>query len=250
MVLRKITIVLFAILFIPVSAFCLDYGIGVKGGVGFSFFRGDDYQALLDFGTTAVEPYGTYFRTRFMLSYSAGVFAELGLLDFFSIQPEAIFTFGGGAYGYPENYSLYDYKEYLKMTYVELPALVKIRYARRIKPRYARKRGSFEWIRCSIYAGPGIAFLLGDGKAMSKVDGEEYMSAELPSNYFKDSYYFLIFGAGVDIGRGNSRTYTTVDLRYHMGWSSIMHPDMDAEDFQANNIQLLIGFAIGSGPGK
>jgi hypothetical protein len=127
---------------------------------------------------------------------------------------------------------------------------VKIRYVRRTRPRYARKGGSFDWKRFSVYAGPGIAVLLGDGKVRSDVDGEEYSSAELPPNYFKDTYYFVIFGAGVDVGRSGARRYATVDLRYHMGLSTILHPDMDADDFQANNIQLLIGLAFGNGPEK
>jgi hypothetical protein len=240
MILRK-SIILCTILFcMPVSAFCMDFAIGVKGGIGFPFFSGTDYQDFLDFATTAVEEYGTYYRTRFMLSYSLGAFVEIGIFNFLSIQPEAIFSWGGGAYGYPENYYLYDYKEYIRTTYLELPVLLKI--------RMTRNAGTTHWRRYTLFAGPGIALKLSDGKVKGKVDGEDYMSDELPHDYLTDRYYFLLFGIGLDFSRGSQRTFTTVELRYNMGWDSIIHTDLGLDDFKENNIQLLLGFAFGTGP--
>jgi len=46
-----------------------------------------------------------------MLSYSLGVSAEIGFFKFLSLQPEAHISWGGGAYGHPENNYLYDYTE-------------------------------------------------------------------------------------------------------------------------------------------
>ena len=111
MMLRKGIVLCTVLLCIPASSFCMDFAVVVRGGIGFPFFSGSDYQDLLDFGTSAVEEYGTYYRTRFMLSYSLGVSAEIGFFEFLSIQPEAHISWGGGAYGYPENNYLYDYTE-------------------------------------------------------------------------------------------------------------------------------------------
>lgn len=216
----------------------MDFAIGVKGGIGYGFFRGADYQELLDLGTSAVEPF-SYFRTNFMLSYSGGVYAELGLFNFLSIQPEAIITNAGGAYGFPENAEYYKYKEFIKMTYAELPVLLRI--------RFTRSSGSFDWRRYCFYGGPGIAFLLGDGK-LKAVSGGEEVSQKLPPGNLADSYYFAVVGAGIDMGSFSSNTFTSIEIRYHMGLSSIMHPDMNSDDFMENNIQLLLGFAFGSIP--
>jgi hypothetical protein len=221
-------------------AFCLDYGIGMKLGVGFPFFSGNDYQDLLDFLTVfnGVDAFGTSYRTRFKLGFSVGVFVTLGLVDFFAIQPEAIITFGGGAFGFPENEFLYSVKEHLNSRYVELPVLAKL--------RFGGKEGISDSLRYSLFAGPGIAFKIADGKDKLKIDDETVLDIDLPENFFADNYYFLVFGLGLNGLSRSNKTYTTFEIRYHMGLNSVLDESNNLDDFKENNIQVLIGFGYGS----
>ena len=220
----------------------MDFAVGVKGGVGFPFFSGSDYQDFLDFGTSTVEGYGSYYRTRFLLSYSLGVSAEIGFFNFLSLQPEAHISWSGGAYGYPENYYLYSYKEYIRTTCVELPLLLKI--------RINRNAGNSYWRRFTLFAGPGIAFKLSDGKVKSEVDGEDFTSEKLAPDFLTDRYYFLLFGFGFDRSRQSQKRFTTLEFRYHMGLDSIIHPESGITDFKQNNIQFILVFAFGTDPSR
>jgi hypothetical protein len=82
------------------------------------------------------------------------------------------------------------------------------------------------------------------------VDGEDFMSENLPPDFLADRYYFLLFGLGFERARSSRRSFTSFELRYHMGLDSIIHPERGIDDFKENNIQFLIGFAFGSGPGS
>ena len=230
------------LLLIPLSSFCMDYAFGVKGGMGFPFFSGSDYQELLDFGTSQVEEYGTHYRTRFMFSYSLGVSAEIGFIDLLSVQPELYFSWSGGAYGYPENSFLYSYTEYIRTTFLELPLLLKL--------RVHGDSGPSHWRRFTLFAGPGAAFKLSNGRVKGRVDGEESMSENLPSDFLADRYFFLVFGLGFERARLSEKSFTSFELRYHMGLESIIHPARGIDDFKENNVQLVIGFSFGSGPDR
>jgi hypothetical protein len=240
MILRKSFVLCALVFFMPLSAWSMDFAVGVKGGIGFPFFTGSDYQEFLDFGTSQVVEYGTYYRTRFMFSYTLGVSVEAGFFSFLSVQPEVMFSWGGGAYGFPENYYLYSYTEFVRTTYIELPVLLKI--------RINADAGSSYWRRFTLFAGPGIAFKLSDGKVKSRVDGQENSSEKLSSNFLTDRYYFLLFGLGYERARRSPGAFTSFELRYHMGIESVIHPDSGIDDFNENSIQFVIGFSFGTGP--
>ena len=207
MMLGKILVVCVILLLIPASIFCMDFAVSLKGGIGFPFFSGSDYQDFLDFGTSQVEEYGTYYRTRFLLSYTLGASAEIGFFRFLSLQPEVLVSWAGGAYGFPENINLYSYTEFIRTTYVELPVLLKIRI--NMSP------GSTRWRRVTLFAGPGAAFKLSNGKVESRVDGEEARSEKLSADFLTDRYYFLLFGLGYERARHSNRRFTSFELRYH-----------------------------------
>ena len=84
-----------------------------------------------------------------------------------------------------ENSDLYDYTELIMTTYLELPLLLKV--------RIHGTTGSSLWRRFTLFAGPGIAFKLGDGKVKTRVDNEYFSSEKLSSNFLADRYYFLLF---------------------------------------------------------
>ncbi len=82
------------------------------------------------------------------------------------------------------------------------------------------------------------------------MDNEGFMSEELPSDLLADRYYFLLFGLGFERARKSQRRFTSFELRYHMGWDSIIHPDRGIDDFKENNIQFILGFSFGSDSGR
>jgi hypothetical protein len=257
---RKCMIIVFITLFAPVACFGFDLGLGVKLGAGYPFFSGQDYKDVLEAATIAsgVDAYGASFSTRFKVGFSGGVYATLGFFDFLALQTEAIFSMGGGAIGFPENDELYSYREAYNVSMIEVPVLLKLRFGYRkgdnVKPStYAvsRKAKHPKYIRSKkikpskyIMAGPGMAFLLGDGNVVVKIDGYKEGSWPLSDDFFAGSYAFLVFGAGFE-GFG-SDVLDCVELRYHMGLTSVLDESNNLDEYRGNNIQLLLGFKLGS----
>jgi hypothetical protein len=247
---------------VPVACLGLDVNGGVKLGAGFPFFSGQDYKDFLEAATilSGVDAYGAEFSTRFKLGFSGGLYLTLGFSDVFALQPEAIFSMGGGAIGFPENEYLYSYKESYNSLMIEVPLLLKLRfgygkgggakpstygtsnYAKPPKYAYSQRTKPSAY----VVAGPGMAFLLGDGNVVVKVDKEkdDDLSGPLPGDFFTGSYPFLVFGAGLE---GFSGFLDSVELRYHMGLASVLDESNDLESFRGNNLQLLFGFEFGSG---
>ena len=126
---RKISllVVIVVVLFIPFSGFCLDTTVGVKAGVGFFSYLGEDYGDFLD----------TYNLTNDRkLGFAGGVSVTLEFTDVFALQPEILIVGAGDAYR--ENASVYDallwgpYSEWVltidQLLYATLPVLVKVRF--------------------------------------------------------------------------------------------------------------------------
>lgn len=236
--LRKCVVIVVVTLLAPFVGFGSDFGLGIKLGAGYPFFSGQDYQDVLDAATilSGVDAYGADFSTRFKVGFSGGAYATLGLFNFVAVQPEAIFTMGGGAVGYSENYYLYSYREDYNVWMVELPVLLKIRFG-------YRKEGNNKPSKY-IMAGPGMAFLLGDGKVKTKLDGEKLTNEELSDDFFGDNYAFVVFGAGLEGFKDNF--LSCVEVRYHMGLTSVLDESLGLDDYKENNVQLLMGFKFRS----
>ena len=82
------------------------------------------------------------------------------------------------------------------------------------------------------------------------MDNEYFTSEKLASNFLADRYYFLLFGLGFERAHNSRGRFSSFELRYHMGWDSITHPDRGIDDFKENNIQFILGFSFSSHHGS
>jgi len=152
--------------------------IGLKAGASFSGFRGDDAGKI-----------------SFRKGIAAGLFVNISPAPFFSIQPELLLQQKGAV---NENDD-FNFKEDVKLGYLNVPVLVKLRIpiAHKFFPH--------------IYAGPQFSYMLKSEYAISSLD---------TSNVFRDidlRNYDLggVFGFGLDIELNH--LFLTADFRYALG---------------------------------
>ncbi len=160
--------VVFALLAGPALA---DVSYGVIGGVGLAKFRGDDVSGAES-----------------RLGFSAGVFAELPLLNVLALHPEALFSLkGSGSEGSDDKTNLY---------YIEVPVLAKY-YLPLPLP-----------VKTHLFAGPYLGLNL---IAKSKVGDT---TTDIKDN-IEPLDYGLVFGGGAEIGK------ILVDGRYSLGLAKV-----------------------------
>jgi Outer membrane protein beta-barrel domain len=80
---KKRVLILLLICFTAVATLSADVGFGIKGSVGASSRTGDDWDSTLAY-------YG--WSNELALSYGGGAYLNLGIIDFFSIQPEFLYS--------------------------------------------------------------------------------------------------------------------------------------------------------------
>ena len=126
--------------------------IGLKGGLNFS--------------NTYGQPTATYFHGDNLLGYNVGLFGDIKLNDFLSVQPEASITLKGiqKSYGFDQNYYF---------TYLEIPVLLKVNFL------------TIDLLKMNLLAGPYVSFLL----------QESYLNSyPLPNSPFTGTYNLLDVG--------------------------------------------------------
>jgi len=152
---------------------------GVKAGINAADLYGDDVG-----GTSAIA------------GFSGGVWLNYRLADYFSIQPEVLFSTKGsdvdtGLLGEAGS------TEY-RFGYLEIPVLAKL---------HVPTGGSLE---PNIYAGPELGFSLYGDANDREID-----------NQMTDTEFSLVFGGGLDLGLDQPQTSLLqsvgLDLRYTLG---------------------------------
>ena len=180
---RKTTIAILVTLiaFVMISpAHAVPPAFGIKGDVGLTNLTGD---------VTG---------NKSMLSFGGGFLFQYMASPQFAIQPEAAFVLKGAKEDNPGGP-----EEKLKLTYVEIPVLVKF------KPKM---NGS---IQPAIFAGPALGILV-SAKAAS-VDVKDQ---------FKSTDFGAVFGAGIELAAG-AKGKVSFDARYALGLSNILKDSGD-----------------------
>ncbi len=189
MKLKTFFAVVFAVL--AVNAVAQDLKFGAKGGLNFSNFGGDEADHKMKVG------------------FHIGGFAQYGINDALSLQPELLLSFEGAKDdGGDDNPT--------SLTYINIPVMVNY--------KIAAVQGLY------VEVGPQLGFLLG-----AKYDGEDEIMGDKVKDYFKSTNFSLGLGAGYAINDNIS-----VGLRYSLGLTSIAD-DSDA-DIKQNNFQLGLAY--------
>ncbi len=149
----------------PIHAQGMTTELGVKGGVNFADFGGDD--------ATGVES-----RTRFV----GGAYAGFGLSDLITIQPEVLFSMKGAESNDPSD------PGEVKLDYIEIPVLFRVNVPVPNSP-----------VRPHVFVGPAVSFETG---CTLVVGGLE---EDCESGSTKTTDFGAVFGGGVDFLVGGAR---------------------------------------------
>ncbi|MFC2113868.1 porin family protein [Bacteroidota bacterium] len=193
---KKLSLVVFAILFISANAFSQFYG-GIKGGIVFSNFTGGHlgykYKLLGEVGGTV------------------GFMAEYVLNDYISLAPELFFSRKGTMIDRYDS-TLIVRTDMYHLGYIEIPLLVKFRY-------------SLDAIDLYCKLGPYFG-LIGQGKASEKGVGifaippvpiEQFFNDRNQEYTTFDVGWYLGTGAAIDFGPGKF----LLEFHYDIGFQDI-----------------------------
>lgn len=177
----------FAIMFIPlfVQAQMDDSRIGLKGGLNASNFYSNEV------GDQNVR-----------LGFHVGLFTELAVGEFFSIQPELLLSTKGNRATYGQDDGVLDLvgaegEVKTNLTYIDIPVLAKITLGEIL----------------NIHVGPYASYLIG---ASTSTEGDlANDSEELDRDNFKSWDYGLAAGIGLDLEA------VTIGARYNLGLVNI-----------------------------
>lgn len=176
--------------------------LGVKGGYTAATLRGDD-AGNVDWHS----------------GFAGGLFVNVAVLKFFTVQPELLFRQRGGE----NNNETFNINQKLNLTYMDLPVLFKLRVpiAKTFYPH--------------VYAGPQFSYnIKGDYKVSAGA-----VSAEDPVEVRKVDFGGVM-GFGLDVVV--KRLFLTADFRYGLGAINIDDSD---EPFLLKNKDLSILLGIG-----
>lgn len=211
---KKIVLSL-SFLFITVSYLnAQDIYYGPKVGINVShlYFSGDDATTLKDM-------------SKMKLASHFGVFAEIAFDDFFSIQPELLYSIKGARYRKSDDDK---YKSSYVYKYLSLPIVGKYYVTKKI----------------SIEAGPQVAYLLGAREITVNDVVDSNLGHEAASIDISDKTQDFDFG--VTLGAGYlTKTGFYLSARYNLGVLNA-HKTLADEDMSLHNgaIQLSAGFSF------
>ena len=186
--------------------------LGARGGLNLSSLRGDDVEDLD--GKT-----GFHF----------GAFAEFGLSDLFSIQPEILLSQKGA------EESEQDVTASINLSYAEIPILAKV------KIQSSGKVGGH------VLAGPAIAFetnceieVEGDGASVTA----DCDADELEGDFDRKTLDLgLLFGGGVSLDVGS--VVVSFETRYNLGILDLNDdPSPGSSAVRNGNLMFTVGVAM------
>jgi len=201
---KKITIILVAISIIALyssSALAIEMnGIGLKVGANFATFEGVDVVGDTDIRVGLV----------------IGGFVNFSINDYFSIQPEVLYSMKGVTYvGDLEGLS---FERSYGINYLEIPLLVQFALHKNV----------------NIYTGGSIGFYL-DGEETLEI-GRVNDSKKIDKDDINKQEYTFILGA--------SYRYETVvfDVRYSLGLTNV--PAINSAKWTNNVVMLMFGIGL------
>ncbi len=212
----KSIFILAALLLIPAAVFGLDIKVGLKGGAGFPFYVGDDYDSELSF--LGVD-------TQLLIAYELGGFVSIGM-EMVALEVDLLFTSAGGAYG--DDTIVYNNID----NFLEIPIMLKLRF-------------KLDEITASVYGGADILIKMGyfvqeviDPDTGNVVDELRWLDDEMSK-----TQYGLVIGVGAEVPFEGF--FVTADARYCLGLTS-RHTEgsMYGEYWFQDNIQILVGIGM------
>jgi hypothetical protein len=214
---KKITCITLLMMLLTVGAFSIDLTVGIKGGAGFAFYAGDDYDDYIE-NVLNVD-------TQMLISFTGGGFITIGM-EMFAVEIDLFFTSAGGAYG--DDNVLFDSMD----NFIEIPVLLKVRF-------------NVDDMIISLYAGPDILIKVGYfvEQEIDPDDGSVVNEDRWPEDELNTTQWAVVFGVGLDVPFEGY--YVTLDARYCMGLTSrhVENSPLGEQWFQ-DNIQLLVGFGM------
>jgi hypothetical protein len=223
MMTKKVIILVCILLLIGHVLSALDMTIGIKGGANASGFYGENYPELVALISTPVfgaDPWLEYMLT---ISYQAGVYVTLGILDFLTLQTELHYTRIGewmeNLYGgYIENMS----------DYLEICALVNVRFV-------------FPEVDFNLYAGPDVIWRMADEADIIIYD-EDYDKLATVTLTEDDMYRWLFrLMVGVGLNVKIDSFVLSFDVRYAAPLHKCYTDDVPFNDYGLNCFQFLVG---------
>lgn len=208
-ILKAFIVLLLTIVLFSTNSFSqVGFSLGPKAGVTFTSFRGDHAEDVKS-------------RT----GWAGGLFANLSLLDFLSVQPEFLIHQKGATSRYNQ------YRNEIRVNYFEVPILLKIRLP------------LGQTVYPNIFAGPNFSYRV-SGK-YSSTDTENGDDRNISIDNVRRSDTGGIVGVGIDI-EGQS-IFFTIDARYGFGFNELgdhsYYLNLRNEDL---TVLAGIGFRIGS----
>ncbi len=208
---KRFTTILCAIVILVVSAHVINAqppGFGLKGGLNFSNFGGDDA--------------GTWDSRS---GFSFGGFLNSSFSEMFYIQPELLYTTKGAST--TSTFETGDrVTRSLKFSYFEIPILGKL-----VIPL---KNSSFQPM---VYAGPYMAFKL---SSKLHIEGDD-LETESSYDDARTTDFGLVFGGGV--GFPVRENILGVEIRYNLGLTSFDDSD-DNFNIKHNLFMVILSFQI------
>lgn len=165
---------------------------GLKAGINYSTVTGDEVEDVES-----------------KIGLQAGAFANFGLSDLISIQPEVLYSQKGTGFEEDEDVKF-------KLNYIDVPILVKVNAG-----------GLF------FEGGPQVGFLAG-AKATNGDDDED----------IKDDFNSIDFGYAVGLGY-QVESGPMIGLRYNGGISNIIKDGDDDVSARNSTFQLYVGYRFG-----
>ena len=232
---KKVICVLCIILFTATLTSAAELTqIGVKGGVNFSTFSGDDLSA----GATTTNTY----QWSSKLGYGGGFFITISFNEKFSIEPEFLLN-------HRKVNVDGSFDTYLQMTYAEIPIL--FRYSFPLESK----------LEPNLYLGPYIGFknkmqMNVDSTLRAEIFADEDVAITGPAlidiKNAKSVDYGLVFGAGTsytfDFGT------LLIDFRYVLGLTKLLgdyqdgwnlrDENFEGLDIKTNSIMVFLGITI------
>ncbi|MEJ2664598.1 MAG: outer membrane beta-barrel protein [Spirochaetia bacterium] len=212
----KSVVILTVLLLLPAAVFGLDIKVGIKGGAGFPFYVGDDYDSELS--SLGVD-------TQLLIAYEMGGFISIGM-EMVALEVDLFFTSAGGAFG--NSNIVYNFID----NFIEIPILVKLRF-------------KVDEITASVYGGADILIKWGyfTWQTIDPDTGDASPEYRWPEDELNPTQYGLVFGVGMEVPFEGF--FVTADARYCLGLTG-RHNDTSPEGeywFQ-DNIQILVGIGM------
>ncbi len=210
---KKVLIVLFSFLAVNLLH-AQDIYFGPKVGLNVSHLMasGDDAEGFND---TSKMQFSSHF----------GVFAEVVFTDFFSLQPELLYSIKGSRFTHSDND---DYRNSHVYKYLSLPIIVKYYVTKEI----------------SIELGPEVAYLLSAREVEKDGFFSTFYGQEASSIDLKDDTQVFDFGATLGLGY-LTKTGFYISLRYNYGLLNAFKTDLDVDTVLKNGTaQLSFGFSF------